>query len=87
VPTPEHQFILTPACPDTKGNVHAVSGLLFQAGCDIIEQDVQRLDHTPSADEFTAVGRDIERMVLARAVRWHVGHRVLLNRHTCVVFR
>lgn len=53
----------------------------------IIEQDVQRVDHTLSAEDFTAVGRDIECMVLARAVRWHVEQRVLINRHTCVVFR
>jgi formyltetrahydrofolate deformylase len=53
----------------------------------IIEQDVQRVDHTLSADDFTAVGRDIENMVLARAVRWHVEHRVLINGHKCVVFR
>jgi formyltetrahydrofolate deformylase len=53
----------------------------------IIEQDVQRVDHTLSADDFTAVGRDIECMVLARAVRWHVEHRVLINGHKCVVFR
>jgi formyltetrahydrofolate deformylase len=53
----------------------------------IIEQDVQRVDHTLSADDFTAVGRDIECMVLARAVRWQVEHRVLVNGHKCVVFR
>ena len=53
----------------------------------IIEQDVQRVDHALSAEDFTAVGRDIECMVLARAVRWHVEHRVLVNGHKCVVFR
>ncbi|MBK6469798.1 MAG: formyltetrahydrofolate deformylase [Betaproteobacteria bacterium] len=53
----------------------------------IIEQDVQRVDHTLSAEDFTAVGRDIECMVLARAVRWHVEHRVLINGQKCVVFR
>jgi formyltetrahydrofolate deformylase len=53
----------------------------------IVEQDVQRVDHSLSADDFTAVGRDIENMVLARAVRWHVEHRVLINGHKCVVFR
>ena len=53
----------------------------------IIEQDVQRVDHTLSAEDFTAVGRDIECMVLARTVRWHVEHRVLVNGHKCVVFR
>ncbi len=53
----------------------------------IIEQDVERVDHTMSAEDFTAVGRDIESRVLARAVRWHVEHRVLLNGHKSVVFR
>jgi len=53
----------------------------------IIEQDVERVDHTLSAEDFTAVGRDIECIVLARAVRWHVEHRVLLNGHKTVVFR
>ncbi|MBU6260564.1 MAG: formyltetrahydrofolate deformylase [Burkholderiales bacterium] len=53
----------------------------------IIEQDVQRVDHTMSAEDYTAVGRDIESMVLARAVRWHLEHRVLVNGHKCVVFR
>ncbi len=53
----------------------------------IIEQDVERVDHTLSAEDFTAVGRDIECRVLARAVRWHVERRVLLNGHKSVVFR
>ena len=53
----------------------------------ILEQDVERVDHTLSAEDFTAVGRDIECVVLARAVRWHVEHRVLLNGHKTVVFR
>ena len=53
----------------------------------IIEQDVQRVDHAMSAEDFTAVGRDIECVVLARALRWHVEHRVLMNGHKSVVFR
>jgi formyltetrahydrofolate deformylase len=53
----------------------------------ILEQDVQRVDHTLSAADFAAVGRDIECVVLARAVRWHVERRVLLNGHKTVVFR
>ena len=53
----------------------------------IIEQDVERVDHTLAAEDFTAVGRDIECIVLARAVRWHVEHRVLQNGRKCVVFR
>ncbi|MFT3663928.1 formyltetrahydrofolate deformylase [Piscinibacter sp.] len=53
----------------------------------IIEQDVARVDHTLSPEDFTAVGRDVECVVLARAVRWHVEHRVLLNGRKTVVFR
>ena len=53
----------------------------------IIEQDVARVDHGDSIDEMTAAGRDVECLVLARAVRWHTEHRVLLNGHKTVVFR
>jgi len=53
----------------------------------IIEQDVARVDHSLSADDLTAVGRDVECVVLARAVRWHVERRVLMNGHKTVVFR
>ena len=53
----------------------------------IIEQDVARVDHSMSPEDFTAVGRDVECVVLARAVRWHVEHRVLLNGRKTVVFR
>ena len=53
----------------------------------IIEQDVQRVEHSMSAEDFSAVGRDIECVVLARAVRWHVERRVLMNGHKSVVFR
>jgi formyltetrahydrofolate deformylase len=53
----------------------------------IIEQDVERVDHTLSPDDITAVGRDVESIVLARAVKWHAEHRVLMNGHKTVVFR
>ena len=53
----------------------------------IIEQDVERVDHSRSPEDFTAVGRDVECVVLARAVRWHVEHRVLLNGRKTIVFR
>ncbi|MBP6898699.1 MAG: formyltetrahydrofolate deformylase [Burkholderiaceae bacterium] len=53
----------------------------------IIEQDVARVDHAMSADDLTATGRDVECVVLARAVRWHVEHRVLMNGHKTVIFR
>jgi formyltetrahydrofolate deformylase len=53
----------------------------------IIEQDVVRVDHSLSPEDFSAVGRDVESVVLARAVRWHVEHRVLMNGPKTVVFR
>ena len=53
----------------------------------IIEQDVARVDHADTAEEFAAVGRDVEAQVLARAVTWHAEHRVLLNGARTVVFR
>ena len=53
----------------------------------IIEQDVARADHTDTVEDLTARGRDTESQVLARAVKWHGEHRVLLNGHKTVVFR
>jgi formyltetrahydrofolate deformylase len=53
----------------------------------IIEQDVARVDHAMSVAEFVAIGRDIEAAVLARAVRFHLEHRVLINGNRTVVFR
>lgn len=53
----------------------------------IIEQEVARVDHTDSPDDLVAVGRDVECLALARAVRWHTEHRVLLNNDRTVVFR
>jgi formyltetrahydrofolate deformylase len=53
----------------------------------IIEQDVERVDHSMSAEEMVAIGRDTEATVLARAVRFHLEHRVLINGARTVVFR
>ncbi|MVW70091.1 formyltetrahydrofolate deformylase [Bordetella sp. 15P40C-2] len=53
----------------------------------IIEQDIERVDHTMTAQDLTQVGSDVESLVLARAVRSHVEHRILLNRNKTVVFR
>ena len=53
----------------------------------IIEQDVERVDHSLGPEDVTAVGRDVESVVLARAVRWHVEHRVLINGRKTVVFK
>ena len=52
----------------------------------IIEQDVERISHRDSPDDLVRKGRDIERRVLARAVRMHLEDRVILNGHRTVVF-
>ncbi|HUH88468.1 MAG TPA: formyltetrahydrofolate deformylase [Pusillimonas sp.] len=53
----------------------------------IIEQDIERVDHAMSARQLTQVGSDVESLVLARAVRYHVEHRILLNGSRTVVFK
>jgi formyltetrahydrofolate deformylase len=63
---------------------HFVTGDLDEGP--IIEQDVERVDHAMSVDALTAIGRDVESVVLARAVKWFVEHRILLNGDKTVVF-
>jgi formyltetrahydrofolate deformylase len=53
----------------------------------IIEQGVERVDHRAGPKDLVAVGRDTERMVLAKAVRYHAERRVLLNGQRTVVFK
>ena len=53
----------------------------------IIEQDVARVDHSKTVDDLTTQGRDTESQVLARAVKWHSEHRVLINGHKTVIFK
>ena len=64
---------------------HYVTGDLDEGP--IIEQEVARVDHTQGPADLMAVGRDTECVALARAVRWHAAHRVLLNGPKTVVFR
>ena len=53
----------------------------------IIEQDVARVDHSKTVEDLTTMGRDTESQVLARAVKWHSEHRVLINGHKTVIFK
>ena len=53
----------------------------------IIEQMVERVDHTCDVNDLTAVGRDVEAITLARAVKYHIEQRVFLNGLRTVVFR
>jgi len=52
----------------------------------IIEQDVVRVSHRDSVDDIVQKGRDLEKVVLSRAVRWHIENRVLLYGNKTVVF-
>jgi formyltetrahydrofolate deformylase len=63
---------------------HYVTGDLDEGP--IIEQDVERISHRDSPDDLVRKGRDIERRVLARALRWRLEDRVLLNGRKTVVF-
>lgn len=64
---------------------HFVTGDLDEGP--IIEQDVERVDHAMNPATLTAIGRDVECVVLARAVKYFVEHRILLNGHKTVVFK
>jgi len=52
----------------------------------IIEQDTRRIDHSDTVDELLRIGRDIERSVLVRSLRWVLEDRVLLNGNRTVIF-
>ena len=64
---------------------HYVTGDLDEGP--IIEQDVERISHRDSPEDLIRKGRDIERRVLARALRWQLEDRVILNGRKTVVFR
>ncbi|MFT5591400.1 MAG: formyltetrahydrofolate deformylase [Bradyrhizobium sp.] len=64
---------------------HFVTGDLDEGP--IIEQDVERVDHAMDPETLTAIGRDVECVVLARAVKWFVEHRIVLNGSKTVVFK
>jgi formyltetrahydrofolate deformylase len=52
----------------------------------IIEQDVARVTHREGAEAMMRIGRDIERTVLARAVKWHLEDRVIVHGERTLVF-
>ena len=63
---------------------HYVTGDLDEGT--IIDQAVERVTHALSPEDSVAVGRDIESRTLARAVKWHCEHRILLNGRKTVIF-
>jgi formyltetrahydrofolate deformylase len=64
---------------------HYVTGDLDEGP--IIEQNVERVDHSRSVAHLQSIGEDVERATLARAVRWHAEHRVLPNGKRTIVFQ
>ena len=52
----------------------------------IIEQDVARISHRDAIDDLIQKGRDLEKMVLSRGVRWHIENRILLYANKTVIF-
>jgi len=52
----------------------------------IIEQDVARISHRDSLDDLIKKGADLEKVVLSRAVKWHLDNRVLVYANKTVVF-
>ena len=63
---------------------HYVTAVLDEGP--IIEQDVERVTHEDSPKELSRIGRDIERLVLARAVKAHLERRVIISGRKTVVF-
>ena len=53
----------------------------------IIEQEIERVDHSHTPDELASMGRDLESLTLAKAVRYYVEQRILLNGNKTVVFK
>ncbi|HRV30604.1 MAG TPA: formyltetrahydrofolate deformylase, partial [Kiritimatiellia bacterium] len=52
----------------------------------IIEQDVIRVSHRQGVDDLVRLGRDLEKVVLSRAIYWHLHHRLLVYKNRTVVF-
>ncbi len=52
----------------------------------IIDQDVIRISHTDEVEDMVRLGRDVEKTVLARGLRWHLEDRVLVHGNKTVVF-
>jgi formyltetrahydrofolate deformylase len=63
---------------------HYVTGDLDEGP--IIDQAVEPVTHALGPEDYAAVGRDIESRTLARAVKWHCEHRILLNGHRTIIF-
>ena len=52
----------------------------------VIEQGIERISHRDTLEDLVAKGRDIEKVVLSRAVRWHIQNKILLYKNKTVIF-
>ncbi|MFG1491598.1 formyltetrahydrofolate deformylase, partial [Oceanospirillum sp. HFRX-1_2] len=52
----------------------------------IIDQDIQRVSHRHTIEDMVRLGKDVEKAVLARGLRWHIEDRVLVHENKTVVF-
>jgi formyltetrahydrofolate deformylase len=52
----------------------------------IIEQGIERISHRDELEDLVTKGRDIEKGVLSRAVRWHIENRILLYKNKTIIF-
>lgn len=64
---------------------HFVTNVLDEGP--IIEQDIQRVDHSHTPEDLVNMGRDVECAVLARALRWRLDHRIIMDGQRTVIFR
>ncbi|MHB1938482.1 MAG: hypothetical protein ACYCOR_18140 [Acidobacteriaceae bacterium] len=84
--------ILLIDCPDRKGLVAAIANFLVREydanvlNAPIIEQDVARVSQNDQLPGLIQKGRDLERMVLSRAVQWHLARRILCYANKTVIF-
>ena len=88
--------ILLIKCPDRPGIVAAISSFLYRHGANIVDLDQHSTEDDPgvyfmrlelhSVDDLKAMGRDLERRVLVRAVKWHCENRVIVHENKTVVF-
>ena len=76
--------ILSPAFVQAGATAHFVTEKLDEGP--IIEQDVIRVSHRQGVDDLVRLGRDLEKIVLARAIYWHLHHRLLVYKNRTVVF-
>jgi formyltetrahydrofolate deformylase len=88
------QAILLLSCPDSRGLVSRISHFIFERAGNIIdlddgpiiEQDIVRITHKETLQDLIRKGRDLERMVLARALHYHLNNRILVHGRRTIIF-